>query len=73
MRSNKSISDCDRLAASTLDGARPPEVPGVLPGKIDADAAIPACSKAVTDNPRVPRYLYNLGRSYQSVCDAARP
>jgi len=63
---NKAVTDCDRLAASPLDGARPPEVPGVLTEKLDADAAIAACSKAVSDNPRVFRYLFNLGRAYQS-------
>jgi len=68
---NKSVTDCDRLAASPLDGARPPEVPGVLTEKLDADAAIPACSKAVADNPRVSRYLFDLGRSYQRL--AMRP
>ena len=62
---NKAVTDCDRLAASPLDGARPPEVPGVLTEKLDADAAIAACSKAVSDNPRVFRYLFNLGRAYQ--------
>jgi TPR repeat protein/uncharacterized protein (UPF0335 family) len=58
------VNDCDRLAASPLDGARPPEVPGVLTAKLDSDAAIPACIKATQDNPRVVRYLYNLGRAY---------
>ncbi len=68
---NRSVSDCDRLAASDQDRARPPEVAGVLWDKIDADAAIPSCTKAVEDNPRVARYLYNLGRAYQKL--AARP
>lgn len=68
---NKAVTDCDRFAASPLDGARPPEVPGVLTEKLDPDAAIPACSKAVTDNPRVFRYLFNLGRAYQKL--AMRP
>jgi TPR repeat protein len=58
------VNECDRLAASPLDGARPPEVPGVLTAKLDPDAAIQACSKATQDNPRVVRYLYNLGRAY---------
>lgn len=62
---NKSVNDCDRLAASPLDGARPPEVPGVLTEQIDADAAIAACDKAVAGNPRVARFLFNLGRAYQ--------
>jgi TPR repeat protein len=64
---NRSVSECDRLAASDQDRARPPEVPGVLWEKIDADAAIEACTTAVADNPRVARYLYNLGRAYQRL------
>jgi TPR repeat protein len=74
---NRAISECDRLAASELD-RRPPEVPGVPWEKMDADAAIAACAKAVEDNPRVTRYLFNLGRAYQklasqpSLDDAAR-
>jgi hypothetical protein len=62
---SKSVTECDRLAASPLDGARPPEVPGVLTETMDADAAIAACNKAAADNPRVARYLFNLGRAYQ--------
>jgi TPR repeat protein/uncharacterized protein (UPF0335 family) len=65
--SNRSINECDRLAASDLDRARPPEVPGVLWDKLDPDTAIAACTKAVADNPRVARYLYNLGRAYQKL------
>jgi TPR repeat protein len=64
---NRSVSECDRLAASDQDRARPPEVPGVLWEKIDADAAIEACTKAVADNPRIARFLYNLGRAYQKL------
>jgi TPR repeat protein/uncharacterized protein (UPF0335 family) len=65
--SNKTISHCDELAASPLDGARPPEVPGVLTEKLKADEAITACRDAVKDNPRVARYLFNLGRAYQRL------
>ncbi len=61
---NRAISDCDRLAASELDLARPPEVPGILFERMDGEAAIAACSKAVADNPRITRYLFNLGRAY---------
>src|SRR5204862_5082924 len=60
----RSVSECDRLAASELDLARPPEVPGVLFEKLDADAAIQACGKAVAENPRIARYLFNVGRAY---------
>jgi TPR repeat protein/uncharacterized protein (UPF0335 family) len=64
---NRSFGECDRLAASDQDRARPPEVPGVLWDKLDADAAIAACTKAVEENPRIARYLYNLGRAYQKL------
>ncbi len=61
---NRPISECDRLAASELDLSRPPEVPGLQFELVDAPAAVQACLKAVQDNPRVPRYQYNLGRAY---------
>ena len=69
---DKAISSCDRLAASPLDmdRGRPPGT-GVLSENLDADAAIAACNQAVTDNPRVARYLYNLGRAYLKL--ALRP
>jgi TPR repeat protein len=60
----KGINECDRLAAHEFDYRRPPDVPGVPLDKMDADAAIAACKKAVADNPRVTRYLFNLGRAY---------
>jgi TPR repeat protein len=60
---NRTISECDRLAASEYDFRRPPEVPGV--DRIeDPDVAIAACTKAIEENPRIPRYLFNLGRAY---------
>lgn len=65
--SNRGVSECDRLAASDLDLARPPEVAGVLFESIDAPAAITACQKAVADNPRVVRYLFNLGCAYHRL------
>lgn len=68
---DRSVSECDRLAASDLDPARPPEVRGVAFDKIDGESAVAACQKAVQDNPRVIRYLFNLARAYQRV--AARP
>jgi uncharacterized protein len=65
---DKSVSECDALAASPLDmdRARPPGT-GVVTENLDAEAAIKACNKAVADNPRVARYLYNLGRAYQRL------
>jgi TPR repeat protein len=69
---DKSLNECDRLAASPLDmdRTRPPGT-GALTEKLDADAAIAACEKAVAQNPRVARYLYNLGRAYHKL--AMRP
>ena len=61
----RSINPCDLLAASEQDAARPSELPGVRFDKIDFVAAIEACTKAVDDNPRVVRYLFNLARAYQ--------
>jgi TPR repeat protein len=68
---DRPIADCDRFAADELDRARPPEVPGVAFDKIDAESAITACNKATADNPRIVRFLFNLGRAYQKL--AARP
>ena len=64
---NRATGDCDRLAGSEVDSARPPEVPGVAFDKIEAEEAIAACTKAVGDNPRIPRYLFNLGRAYHKL------
>jgi TPR repeat protein len=64
---DRSVSECDRLAASDLDPARPPEVRGVSFEKIDGDKAIAVCEKAVQDNPRVVRFQFNLGRAYQRI------
>ncbi len=59
------LNDCDKYGASEEDSARPPEVPGVSFGQVDADKAIAACDTATTDNPRVVRFLFNLARAYQ--------
>ena len=72
VRTDKSVNECDALAASPLDmdRARPPGT-GVTTENLDAEAAIKACNKAVADFPRIARYLYNLGRAYQKL--ALRP
>jgi TPR repeat protein len=61
----RSVNPCDKLAASEEDPARPSDVSGVRYGNIDVEPAIAACTKAVNENPRVVRYLYNLARAYQ--------
>jgi TPR repeat protein len=66
------LDDCDRLAAADNDTARPPEAPGVPLAKIDADEARKACDLSIKRNPRVVRYLYNLGRAEQSAANSMR-
>lgn len=68
----RQIDDCDRLAASDNDPARPPEVPGIPLAKIDFDAAIPACEKSIQRNARVARFLFNLGRAKFAAANAVR-
>jgi len=69
----KQIDDCDRLAASDTDPARPPEAPGVALENIDFDAAIAACEQSIQRNSRVPRFLYNLGRAQEAAANSMRP
>ncbi len=59
----RQIDACDQLAASDTDRARPPEVPGVAFASVDPEAAIQACKTSIASNPRVVRYLFNLGRA----------
>ncbi len=61
---DRRIDDCDRLAAAEHDRARPPEVPGIALDKVEADDAIAACTKSVEANPRIIRFLFNLGRAH---------
>ncbi|HLH11367.1 MAG TPA: DUF2610 domain-containing protein [Methylovirgula sp.] len=70
---NREIDECDRLAASDSDTARPPEVPGVPLGAIDPDKAIKACNNSIKLNPRVARYLFNLGRAEEAAAYAVGP
>jgi TPR repeat protein len=70
--SNNQLDDCDRLAAADNDTARPPEAPGVPLAKIDVDEARKACDVSIKRNPRVVRFLYNLGRAEQSAANSMR-
>ncbi|OQW49575.1 caspase family protein [Candidatus Raskinella chloraquaticus] len=58
------IDSCDYFAASEQDKARPPEVPGVFFSYVRFEDAIEACEKSIRENPRISRYLFNLGRAY---------
>ena len=69
---NNQLDDCDRLAAADNDPARPPEAPGVPLAKIDFDAARAACNLSIKRNPRIVRYLFNLGRVEQAAANSMR-
>jgi len=73
LAARRSIDPCDQLAASDTDRARPPEVPGMRFAAIDAEAAIEACKSAVASNPRVVRYLFNLGRALMAQANKYNP
>jgi TPR repeat protein len=60
---SRPLNPCDELAASEHDQARPSDVPGVVFDSIDADRAIAACEKSISDNERVVRYQFNLARA----------
>jgi TPR repeat protein len=70
--SNNELDKCDLLAAADNDPARPPEAPGVPLAKIDTDAAREACNTSIKRNPRIVRYLFNLGRTEQAAANAMR-
>ena len=56
-------NDCDKLAAHPYNNDNPTGVEGVQFAKMNATAAINACSKAVKENTNA-RYQYQLGRAY---------
>lgn len=53
---------CDRLASDQQDTLRNPAVG--LVRTVDAERAIPACEKAVEENPKELRFANQLGRAY---------
>jgi TPR repeat protein len=59
------LDDCDRLAGDRLDAQG--VGPGVLPGRIDVAAALPACELAVKANPNSARFRYQLARVYAAL------
>jgi TPR repeat protein len=62
-------TQCDLLAASAFDKARPANVPGIPSGKIDAARAIQACREAIKQDPS-PRIYYQLGRAMEAGRDS---
>ena len=62
-------TDCDWLAANNSDPQRPKVVPGVVYiEQINVAPALAACKEAVSNNPDVARFSYQLGR----VLDASK-
>ena len=59
---DRSLTECDRLAAHPADPERVGE--GVSRAAMDLDAAIAACEAAVADDPENPRLNYQLARAY---------
>ncbi|MFD1333572.1 caspase family protein [Methylopila musalis] len=55
---------CDDLAAAPNDPDKPADVTGVSLPRIEARAAIAACSAAVKAHPGERRFAYQLGRAY---------
>jgi TPR repeat protein len=70
---NRPVDPCDQLAASDTDRARPPEVPGVTFNKIEPQVATAACKDSIAKNPRVVRYLFNLGRALMAQANTYNP
>jgi hypothetical protein len=56
------IADCDRLAASPLDSARPKNTAGVELSKIAVVAAGRACDEAMRRSPEVARFPFQAAR-----------
>ncbi len=70
---DRTIDPCDSYAAADIDTARPPELPGVPLGSINADKAVAACKASSANHPRIARFLYNYGRAQQAAANSMRP
>lgn len=60
--------DCDTEAAHPSDPDR--VGPGKASGEVDTDRAIPACRRAVDEQPDIARFHYQLGRAIVYHADA---
>jgi hypothetical protein len=67
---NAPVNDCDHLASHTQDPLRVAE--GVPFDRIDATAAIAACTAAIETDGKVPRFLLQRARAYAKAADVAR-
>jgi tetratricopeptide (TPR) repeat protein len=68
----KAAADCDRLAASPSDTARPAGVAGIDITKIDTAAATQACDAAMRRYPDMDRFIFQAGRVASARKDDAR-
>lgn len=66
------VTDCDRLAASPADPARPRGVAGVALVKVDIVPALAACRDAMRQYPDVARFVYQSGRIAEVQGDKLR-
>jgi hypothetical protein len=63
-------NDCDRLASHPNDPLRVVG-DGIPADKIDADAALAACSQAISSAQSEGRYYFNRARALAKIADAA--
>ena len=62
-KSQEIAAACDALAASPFDSTKPPNVDGVAYHVLAFERAIPACEKAVSDQPNNARLKFQYGRA----------
>jgi TPR repeat protein len=62
---DRSIDECDRLAATSFEDDLPLEVVGLAPSQVDPKLAVPACEAAVKAAPDNPRLMFQLGWAYE--------
>ena len=60
---SEAMSTCDKLAAPPV----PLSPQAAHPGDIDWRQAIASCTQAVQDDPKEPRYEFELGRAYEQT------
>ncbi len=60
---SEAMATCDRLAAPPV----PLSPQAAHPGDVDWPQAIASCAQAVRDDPKEPRYEFELGRAYEQT------
>jgi tetratricopeptide (TPR) repeat protein len=62
-------TDCDRLAARPMMGDTPSEISGIALERIETKSAIAACSRAIANQPKTARFVFELGRAFDAAQD----